>query len=74
MIYLNQCFEKYSFFAECFENSKNCFEQFTINYTNEKLQSFWAARLISKEMDLYEKEGMYIPEVKFFENSKILGN
>lgn len=51
----------------------NQFEQFCINYGNEKMQSFCTHRLIHKEQDWYKAEGFNLPEIPFPGNSGVLG-
>ncbi|XP_044727037.1 myosin heavy chain 95F isoform X2 [Chrysoperla carnea] len=46
----------------------NSFEQFCINYCNEKLQQFFNERILKHEQDLYKKEGLNVPEIKFTDN------
>nr|XP_023013286.1 myosin heavy chain 95F isoform X2 [Leptinotarsa decemlineata] len=46
----------------------NSFEQFCINYCNEKLQQFFNDRILKSEQELYQKEGLNIPEIKFVDN------
>uniref|UniRef100_A0A6M2DFQ7 Putative myosin class ii heavy chain n=1 Tax=Xenopsylla cheopis TaxID=163159 RepID=A0A6M2DFQ7_XENCH len=46
----------------------NSFEQFCINYCNEKLQQFFNDRILKSEQVLYKKEGLNIPEIKFTDN------
>uniref|UniRef100_A0A0N4ZUU0 Myosin motor domain-containing protein n=1 Tax=Parastrongyloides trichosuri TaxID=131310 RepID=A0A0N4ZUU0_PARTI len=47
---------------------RNCFEQFCINYSNEKLQQFFNDRILKQEQDLYEKEGLDIGKIEFSDN------
>ncbi|NXI17786.1 MYO6 protein, partial [Irena cyanogastra] len=73
---VNQCFpfETSSFFIgvldiagfEYFEH--NSFEQFCINYCNEKLQQFFNERILKEEQELYQKEGLGVNEVRYVDN------
>ncbi|MBN3274785.1 MYO6 protein, partial [Polyodon spathula] len=73
---VNQCFpfESSSFFIgvldiagfEYFEH--NSFEQFCINYCNEKLQQFFNERILKEEQELYQKEGLGVNEVHYVDN------
>ncbi|MEE6476454.1 hypothetical protein FKM82_011082 [Ascaphus truei] len=73
---VNQCFpfERSSFFIgvldiagfEYFEH--NSFEQFCINYCNEKLQQFFNERILKEEQELYQKEGLGVNEVHYVDN------
>ncbi|XP_033874099.3 unconventional myosin-VI-like isoform X2 [Acipenser ruthenus] len=73
---VNQCFpfENSSFFIgvldiagfEYFEH--NSFEQFCINYCNEKLQQFFNERILKEEQELYQKEGLGVNEVHYVDN------
>uniref|UniRef100_A0A0K0FZJ0 Myosin heavy chain 95F (inferred by orthology to a D. melanogaster protein) n=1 Tax=Strongyloides venezuelensis TaxID=75913 RepID=A0A0K0FZJ0_STRVS len=47
---------------------RNCFEQFCINYSNEKLQQFFNDRILKEEQDLYEKEGLEVGKIQFSDN------
>lgn len=60
-------------FTECFDASMNRFEQFCINYPNEKIQNFYTNRLIHKEQEWYKAEGLDLPEIPFPGNDTILG-
>lgn len=51
---------------EYFED--NSFEQFCINYCNEKLQQFFNSRTLKDEMALYQKEGLNVKSVKYIDN------
>ncbi|XP_059049763.1 myosin heavy chain 95F [Achroia grisella] len=46
----------------------NSFEQFCINYCNEKLQQFFNERILKNEQELYKKEGLNVPEIRFVDN------
>ncbi|KAL2081863.1 hypothetical protein ACEWY4_021681 [Coilia grayii] len=73
---VNQCFpfESSSHFIgvldiagfEYFEH--NSFEQFCINYCNEKLQQFFNERILKEEQELYDKEGLGVNEVHYVDN------
>uniref|UniRef100_A0AAY4AM92 Unconventional myosin-VI n=1 Tax=Denticeps clupeoides TaxID=299321 RepID=A0AAY4AM92_9TELE len=73
---VNQCFpfEMSSTFIgvldiagfEYFEH--NSFEQFCINYCNEKLQQFFNERILKEEQELYQKEGLGVNEVRYVDN------
>lgn len=61
------------FLVECFDPTMNQFEQFCINYANEKIQNFCTHRLIYKEQEWYKAEGLKLPEIIFPGNGDILG-
>merc|ERR1712128_371382 len=46
----------------------NSFEQFCINYCNEKLQQFFNQRILKDEQELYVKEGLGVKNVSFSDN------
>ncbi|CAH0407500.1 unnamed protein product [Chilo suppressalis] len=46
----------------------NSFEQFCINYCNEKLQQFFNERILKHEQELYRREGLHVPEIRFVDN------
>ncbi|KAB0800582.1 hypothetical protein PPYR_06322 [Photinus pyralis] len=46
----------------------NSFEQFCINYCNEKLQQFFNETVLKFEQELYKREGLNVPEIKFVDN------
>lgn len=60
-----------SFFLEFF--TVNSFEQFCINYCNEKLQQFFNETVFKYEQQLYKKEGLNVPDVKFVDNQDCIG-
>lgn len=46
----------------------NSFEQFLINFCNEKLQQFFNQRILKEEQNIYEKEGLDLKRVDFIDN------
>lgn len=46
----------------------NSFEQFCINYCNEKLQQFFNERILKEEQALYEREGLGLKQIAFVDN------
>jgi len=46
----------------------NSFEQFCINYCNEKLQQFFNQRVLKDEQELYVKESIKFKEVDYVDN------
>ncbi|VDM36765.1 unnamed protein product [Toxocara canis] len=46
----------------------NSFEQFCINYCNEKLQQFFNNRILKQEQELYEKEELHVPHIDYCDN------
>ncbi|MEQ2199829.1 Unconventional myosin-VI, partial [Xenoophorus captivus] len=58
-------------FPEYFEH--NSFEQFCINYCNEKLQQFFNERILKEEQELYHKEGLGVNEVHYVDNQDCIG-
>lgn len=46
----------------------NSFEQFLINFCNEKLQQFFNERILKEEQSIYEKEGLNLDRVEFIDN------
>ncbi|GAB6032668.1 Unconventional myosin-VI [Chamberlinius hualienensis] len=46
----------------------NSFEQFCINYCNEKLQQFFNQRILKDEQLLYEKEGLNVKKIGYIDN------
>ncbi|MGH0138818.1 UNVERIFIED_CONTAM: hypothetical protein FKN15_011839 [Acipenser sinensis] len=59
-------FEEAGSTSEYFEH--NSFEQFCINYCNEKLQQFFNERILKEEQELYQKEGLGVNEVHYVDN------
>lgn len=51
---------------------QNNYEQFCINYCNEKLQKFFNDNILANEQDLYKREGLNVPEIKFTDNQDII--
>ncbi|KAM3172864.1 hypothetical protein ACTXT7_013670 [Hymenolepis weldensis] len=46
----------------------NSFEQFCINYCNEKLQQFFNERILREEQVVYQKEGLNVRSVTYVDN------
>lgn len=46
----------------------NSFEQFCINYCNEKLQQFFNERILREEQMIYEKEGLGLKHIEYIDN------
>ncbi|XKL69082.1 hypothetical protein PGB90_006851 [Kerria lacca] len=46
----------------------NSFEQFCINYCNEKLQQFFNERILKDEQELYERESLQVRKIQFVDN------
>ncbi|CDS41620.1 myosin vi [Echinococcus multilocularis] len=46
----------------------NSFEQFCINYCNEKLQQFFNERILREEQIVYQREGLNVSSVSYIDN------
>ncbi|XP_077297660.1 myosin heavy chain 95F jaguar isoform X2 [Arctopsyche grandis] len=46
----------------------NSYEQFCINYCNEKLQQFFNERILNQEQLLYKQEGLNVPKISYVDN------
>ncbi|XP_066580996.1 myosin heavy chain 95F isoform X2 [Prorops nasuta] len=46
----------------------NSFEQFCINYCNEKLQQFFNERILKYEQELYARESLNVPKIPYVDN------
>ncbi|XP_072269534.1 unconventional myosin-Ig-like [Pyxicephalus adspersus] len=55
---------------EIFEN--NSFEQFCINYCNEKLQQLFIELILRQEQDEYQREGIEWQHIEYFNNQIIV--
>uniref|UniRef100_A0A915A078 Unconventional myosin-VI n=2 Tax=Parascaris univalens TaxID=6257 RepID=A0A915A078_PARUN len=52
--------------------SVNSFEQFCINFSNEKLQHFFNECVLRNEQDFYMKEGLSFERVKYSDNQECI--
>ena len=50
----------------------NGYEQLCINYCNEKLQKFFNDNILANEQELYKREGLNVPEIKYTDNQDII--
>jgi myosin-6 len=50
----------------------NSFEQFCINFCNEKLQQFFNERVLKDEQELYVKESIKFKEVEYVDNQDVI--
>lgn len=50
---------------------KNCFEQFVINYCNEKLQQLFIVLTLKQEQEEYVREGLQWEHIDYFNNAII---
>lgn len=79
LFYKQRCFIEFSpklcFYYCCFSEyfEENSFEQFCINYCNEKLQQFFNGRVLREEQELYSKEGLGVHEVTYADNQDCIG-
>lgn len=60
-----------SYISEYFQ--VNSFEQFCINYCNEKLQQFFNERILKDEQELYKREGLSVKKIEFVDNQDCIG-
>lgn len=51
----------------------NSFEQFCINYCNEKLQQFFNDRILKQEQELYEQEELNVAKIEYIDNQDCIG-
>ncbi|XP_065316366.1 unconventional myosin-VI-like isoform X2 [Gordionus sp. m RMFG-2023] len=55
---------------EFFEN--NSFEQFCINYCNERIQNYFNSIVLIQEQELYKREGLKVKEVKINDDTDVI--
>ncbi|XP_027878367.1 unconventional myosin-Ib isoform X3 [Xiphophorus couchianus] len=58
---------------EIFEEGDNSFEQFIINYCNEKLQQIFIELTLREEQEEYIREGIEWTNIEYFNNAVICG-
>lgn len=51
----------------------NSFDQLCINYINERFQQYFIELMLKREKQWYDREGLDVPFVPFFDNSHIIG-
>lgn len=51
----------------------NTFDQLCINYANERIQQYFVDRMLLKEKQWYDNQGLDINFVPFLNNSNIVG-
>lgn len=79
-LFTSNCIERPQIFEHGFSSfiiaeycNVNSFEQFCINYCNEKLQHFFNDKLLKHEQELYRCEGLSVTENEFSDNQDIIG-
>ncbi|KJE93657.1 myosin-VI [Capsaspora owczarzaki ATCC 30864] len=50
----------------------NSFEQFCINFCNEKLQQFFNEKVLKQEQEIYAKEGITYREIEYLDNQDVI--
>jgi len=55
---------------EIFET--NSFEQFCINFANEKIQQYFNSQILQQEQEIYELEGLRFRKVEFEDNQPVI--
>lgn len=50
----------------------NSFEQFCINFCNEKLQQFFNEKVLKQEQEIYTKEGITYREIEYLDNQDVI--
>lgn len=62
------------YISERLEDGRNCFEQFCINYENERFQQLFVQKMLKIEEDWYRSDGLDVPNIPFFDNIGIISN
>lgn len=58
------------YFLECV--AVNSFEQFCINYCNEKIQKVFCDIIMKNEQELYIREGLNVPIIPYNDNDGVI--
>lgn len=58
---------------ECRSQATNNYDQFCINYINEKFQQEFVERMLIRDKKWYDKEMVDVKFIDFFDNSAIVG-
>lgn len=63
----------FNYYIAEFHEPYSSFEQFWINYVNERFQQLFVKKMLKIEEEWYKKDGLDVPNIPFFDNIGILG-